>query len=368
MRILQLMNFSLEGLKKFVEEGGEYQGHHVYGYLHFDKYDIDVDYLSPNYDNILIRFLVKFTPLKKEHLGLLQMQWKCISKCKEYDLIYSPQDLHLILLSLLRKLKICTKPVYSISHFAYNMSLVKSNNKRTFKKIERFIYYHSMDKISFLNETLLKLAIEDFNVPYRHRTIVNWSADLEFFERYQNTENKTPSNNFFVSIGSTNRDYTTLIRAFKQVDFPLEIIGRKDESLYLNCDVPSNVKFNNSIKPGLSSVAQLRYYYYNSIAVLIPILEDNDVSNGASVFIEALAMGKPIIISDLRTNYIDVEKENIGIKVKRGDIKGWEDAINWVLTHPNEIKTMGENSKRLAREKYNYNIFLGNTINQLKQI
>ena len=72
----------------------------------------------------------------------------------------------------------------------------------------------------------------------------------------------------------------------------------------------------------------LREYYYECIAVLLPIKQINDVPNGATVLIEALAMGKPIIVTDLDTNYINVEKEKVGLSVKENTPEGWTNDIN----------------------------------------
>jgi glycosyltransferase involved in cell wall biosynthesis len=88
----------------------------------------------------------------------------------------------------------------------------------------------------------------------------------------------------------------------------------------------------------------------------------------ASVIVEALAMGKPIIISDYYINYIDVEKEGIGFKILPGDVNGWKSAIQWMLNHPIEREEMGKRAIALANNKYNYELFSRNVIKKITVI
>ncbi|RHL40631.1 glycosyltransferase [Bacteroides xylanisolvens] len=100
----------------------------------------------------------------------------------------------------------------------------------------------------------------------------------------------------------------------------------------------------------------------------MPIDHANDVPNGATVLVEALAMGKPIIITEADTNYIDVEKEGVGLTVKRHDVDGWINAINFLVDNPQKVKSMGENAYLLAKSKYNDQSFANNILMQMKHV
>lgn len=364
MRILQLMDFPVSKIEKYINEGGEYHEHNLYGYMLFKRNGIDITWLAPNHNNIILKFL-------QNKLGLgynvmrLYPQIACLWKCKNYDVIYVPHDMHLLVLSIFRMLKICRKPIYVVCHFSYNLKFVDSRFKKIYKAIERFFVYNGVDIISFSNKHILRLAMEDFKVPVRHRTYVNWGANVDFF----NTKPcQTKSSDYFLAAGNANRDYNTLIKAFDNIDCDLKLFTSKTKNEF-NCMYMSDrIEFINLFKFGISGIVHLREYYQNSIAILIPILESNDVPNGSTVLIEALAVGKPIIITDFETNYIDVEKERIGFKIKRGDSIGWSNSVKYLLANPKEAKEMGQRAKDLSFNKFNYKAFADNVLEGLENL
>lgn len=156
-------------------------------------------------------------------------------------------------------------------------------------------------------------------------------------------------------MGKANRNYPILIEAFKNINSSLKILAGNISSSYN--DVPRNVEFIDLSGKGLAGMCYLREYYYDCIAVLLPIKQINDVPNGATVLVEALAMGKPIIVTDLDTNYINVEKEKVGLSVKENTPEGWANAINYLLDNPLVVKQMGINAYNLAKSKYNLERF-----------
>lgn len=363
MKILQLMDYPIEEIEKYITEGNQHPEHNLYGYILFKKNNINIYWYSPNHNSKILNFLQNSLGLGYNVMRLYP-QISCLWKCKDYDIIYVPHDMHLLFLSFFRLLRICRKPVYVVCHFSYNMNFVENKFKKFYKSIERYFVYKGIDKISFTNEKIMNLAIDDYNVPIRHRNFVNWGANIDFFNNSIKEEYPT---SYFVSAGNANRDYLELIEAFKEIKSDLKIFTSKNSQDF-NIDIPNNVKFYNLFQYGLSGMCYLRDYYINSIAILLPIMESNDVPNGSTVLIEALAVGKPIIVTDFETNYLDVEKEGIGIKVNKNDTEGWKKAITFLLNNPDQAKLMGEKAKKLALEKYNYINFSKNVFSNIQKM
>lgn len=347
MRILQLMGFPINEIIRFVDDNNEYHGHNLYGYLDFRK---NKQYSIKVIPDTIPAFWAKNILTRRIYTQFLVLKY--LSKT---DLIYSPHDIHIIILAILKALHIIKVPILMVCHFSYNMKYVPSFKTRQIKKLERYLVYKYIEQIVFASENLLKLAINDYPVPARHRKIVYWGGALKFFDKYKLNIRREPKLNYFAAMGRANRNYNILINTFKNINSSLKILAGNISSSY--SDIPHNVEFIDLSEKGLAGMCYLREYYYDCIAVLLPIKQINDVPNGATVLIEALAMGKPIIVTDLDTNYINVEKEKVGLSVKENTPEGWANAINYLLDNPLVVKQMGINAYNLAKSKYNLERF-----------
>jgi glycosyltransferase involved in cell wall biosynthesis len=363
IKIIQPTDWSFKPMDDFIASGGEAFSVSRFGYELFKEKGVDVDVVSPNYNKWITRFLTRILGLEGSNL-LLQL--KLISKSKQYDVIYYSADRHPYLLALARMLRICKTPILMVCHFSYDTRAVHSNLKKFFLRAERWLVYKGMDKIIFNCETLMRLAEEDGNLPERHKENSGWGADLKYFERGEKNVNKNEQP-FYFSAGGANRDYHTLIAAFKKMPYKI-IISCPKEVLVVEGPLTPNIIHFDYRKYGFDRYKKLRSLYQDAKAVLLPISVRNHVANGASVLVEALACGKPILISDLPTDFVDVEKEIIGRKVKMHDVQDWIAQIEYMEQHPDKVKEMGENALKLAKEQYNYNLFTDNVVKNFKKL
>lgn len=76
------------------------------------------------------------------------------------------------------------------------------------------------------------------------------------------------------------------------------------------------------------------------------------------MLVEALASGKPVIISDLKTNFIDVKAEGVGTTVKLQDSDGWKKTIKNLESNPDLLDEYSENALLLAKRKFNCHNFV----------
>lgn len=301
-----------------------------------------------------------FAPLFTQ-IGCLKHQDKC-------DIIYIGFDMHLMPLAIMKMVGLCHKPVFVLSHFTYNYHYTKIWWKKIYKIIERWFVTRYIDRLSFANDVLLKVAVQGGALNKKHWNVANWGAVTEFYDR--NIYKEKPTGEFFMAAGGMNRDYATLIEAFRHCpNAKLKIFAKyKDYTKGIN--IPSNVEFENLMANNdfIGAYKQLRDKYYNCKAILLPINYINDVPNGATVLVEALAMGKPIIITQADTNYIDVEREGCGMTIKPHDVEDWIRVITYLINNPNEVERMGKRSYQLAKEKYNDRNFVNTILQQMVEL
>lgn len=363
IRIVQPTDWSFEPMDNYIKNGGDAFSVSRFGYELFKERGIDVLSVTPDYSKWYAKVLRKL--LKLEGCNLV-LQVQLIKNSKNCDLVYYSADRHPYLIALARKFGICKKPVLMVCHFSYDTRTVNSKLKKMILAIERKLVFSSIDQVMFNCETLMNLASEDFKVPKKHLVNSGWGADLKYFKRgdYGIHEKIKP---FYFAAGGANRDYHTLIEAFRLTKQTL-VISCPKEVIEREKPLPDNIIFFDYSKYGLDAYHLLREYYHDCEAVLIPVQNKNHVANGASVFVEAMACGKPIIVSDINTNFLDVEKEDIGLKAKMHDPESWSAVIEYAASHREHMKEMGRKAYDIAASRYNYELFANNVSKYIKEM
>ena len=74
---------------------------------------------------------------------------------------------------------------------------------------------------------------------------------------------------------------------------------------------------------------------------------------GLTTVVEALALGLPIICSRNPQIPVDFSRDGCGISVPYGDVEGWQRAVDYIATHPEEARRMGEKGRQIAEQTFN---------------
>ena len=336
-----------------------------FGYEELKEMGADIHWHNHKRNSLLYRFFRKIPQVNQ-----IFCQLSCVNKANSFDVIYCGFDMHILPLAVLRAMHIIRKPIFVVSHFSYNSTYTDRFFKKIYIKFERVLVYHFIDRISFASKVLLDLACKDYPVPQHHKCVANWGANLSFYnvDVYKSTGVK-PKNEIFIASGGKNRDYATLIKSFNIATLSKIKIYAKYKGNEMT--LPPNVEFVEDSafrKMGENRFKLLRDEYFNSIAVCIPIDYVNDVPNGATVLVEALAMGKPILITRMNTNLIDVEKEGCGFMVNRKDPQDWAEKLTFLQNNPHVVKKMSENALHLAKTRFNSKLFAETIYSQMKEL
>jgi len=362
MKILYAVNTSCDKVIDYVKDGNEFPKTYLWwDYLNPDTRH-ELIFIDNRKGNKVIEFIGKtfFIPN-------IQYQIDAIRKQNEYDVIFCSLDHFHVLIYLCRFLRILKKPIFGISHYSFNY---KVSTESWYWKMRWKIYSNiailGFDYIAFLYESLLKKSLELNNLPERARNVIQWGADVDFFDKYVPKQSATTQDLYFMSIGSSNRDYDLLIEAFRSNSYNLKIYQKLGFFSTNNKKIPPNVIFDDKFdkSSSLSKHQSIREAYKESYAVLIPLEKQYDNLTGITVLLEAIACGKAVVITDNVLMPFDVEEEGIGIKVKYGDKQGWINAVNYLMKNPDETKKMGKKAYLLSKTKYNYNNYKRNLANE----
>lgn len=161
-----------------------------------------------------------------------------------------------------------------------------------------------------------------------------------------------------LSAGKSNRDLPTLVQALARSGDEAVVY---DPAEHIS-DPPSNVQL---VRPGLSAEdpdspgVYLATKVIGDIArssiVAIPALQPNRLT-GLTEMNDALALGKPMIVTRSPFLPFDIEKSGCGIFVDPGDVEGWVAALNR-LRDDELRKEMGQRGREFAEKSWNYSLW-----------
>jgi len=140
------------------------------------------------------------------------------------------------------------------------------------------------------------------------------------------------------------RDYPTLIEAVREMpDLQVRLAAAspwsKHKNETANRTLPANVDARRY------DYEALRRLYAESAFVVVPLYE-NDFQAGVTTLLEAMAMGKAVIVTKT-TGQIDVVTDGVnGLTVAPGDVEGWKAAITRLRTDPAYRDLLGSNARR----------------------
>jgi glycosyltransferase involved in cell wall biosynthesis len=164
------------------------------------------------------------------------------------------------------------------------------------------------------------------------------------------------------SAGQEFRDYMTLFRAVDGIDIPVRIAAGSQWSRrprnFRDADVPPNVTI------GRLPYGALREIYAGARFVVVP-LHDVDFQAGIITILEAMSMGKAVIVSRTRgqTGVVsgplmergrlrdigeNTSPAHTGIYVPPGDPASLRDAITWLIERPAVAARMGAAGRALV--------------------
>ena len=162
----------------------------------------------------------------------------------------------------------------------------------------------------------------------------------------------------FIATGKEQRDQPTLIEAFNRTGRHLILyIG-----INPNPNVPNpNLEAVERCEPAdnidvVKICGLLPYEIAREVAkadCVVICCHRTRYTAGLTTVVEALALGLPVICSRNPQIPVDFDRLGCGISVEYGDVEGWQRAVEYIATHPDEARLMGERGRALAEQMFN---------------
>lgn len=203
--------------------------------------------------------------------------------------------------------------------------------KRTWaEKVDRFIALTSFAKSKFMEAGFpeSKMVVKP-----------NFFAREEF-----SAESEERKGALFIGRLSIEKGIHTMLSAWRNLEVPLKVIGTGplfDDIRTANLSAIRTLGFKKK-KEVLREMGRANF-------LVIPSLW---YEGFPMVLVEAFAHGLPIIASKLGSMAEIVEDGITGLHFEAGNAEDLAEKVRWSVKHPEEMRRMGENARKVYEEKY----------------
>jgi len=264
---------------------------------------------------------------------------------KRYDVLITYRDRASNIFSIIQSLfgkkihHVMLNCIWRIPETKFFRSLRKANLKISASSVDVFAVFATHERKAY--KEIFNLAEDKFTyIPYYFTPA---ASKFKSFE-----------GDYIFSGGyHAYRDYKTLIMAVKDLDIKCKIATQLPE-FFPEKSIPPNVE--------ISYLPQNEYFKCMAASkmVVVPLKKDHFRSTGQRTYLNAMLMGKPLIVCDGFGAYDYIVNNEEGFIIQPGDVVSLKKTIQLVLASGEEIKLMAEKARIKAR-----NFSVENTMGQI---
>ena len=313
---------------------------------------LDVDTINYTvYENSIMGGVIRrIETLLRSDLYLANMGWL---KSRHYGLTFSWSERTGIPLAWFRRSSSRTKRFITMFH---------SWSKRQERAITSLNLLPMMDSV-IVHCQSMKSKFLDVGMPDDRIHVIPYSVDQRFFIPQRDIDQQS---NYLVSIGENrSRDYSTLMRAVTGLPIKIDVAASglwyaREKHQHFHGDIPANVSIIRNLPR-----RELRNYYARSQFVVLPI-KDVVYSAGATVVLEAGCMERAVIATRSQGIVDYIIDGETGILVNPGDVGAMQNAIKYLLSHPEKACRLGKNARQRIEDEFNLETYVSRIANLLQ--
>lgn len=201
-------------------------------------------------------------------------------------------------------------------------------------------------------------------VPNAQVFVVPEQTDASFFT--PGPGKITTNRPLIASAGLEQRDYITLALATQEKALDTKICAYSpNASAQQRRNIPNPIPENMEIR--YFDFVELRDLYRSADIVVISLLRNN-YSAGLTVLMEAIACGKPVIMSENIGLTTDFVEKGLILGVKPEDPKNLGEAIDYLLANPEFSQEMAKRAHGYFLSHYTSEHYVSQVCHQLEQV
>ena len=366
-RILMTNNYDMPLQRRlWLEDGGRRPNHHLWATVQLE---------AAGYPTSLIPFetgtwLSRLSEACKI-FGDLGQQWYALTHMSEYDVLYAAHQNPLLLLALFRRLGLFPKPMISVLHRSYGRS--------TAARLFVAAFLRGYDALMTVTREIAIAMRANGAWSEARLAALPWGLDVAAFDRaIEGITTDAGDHRHFMSTGKTHRDFHVLVDAFRLVpEAALRVYHGTDNAAAMAArDVARSlgaanvgIAFRELGFTDWREIARINKRAY-AVLIALDLASAAPYANGfgLTALLDAMAAGRPVVISRTAYPVIDVEAEGIGLFVDGADPAAWAAAIRRLADNPDEAEAMGRRARRLCESTYNIETYAAGVMRRIDRV
>jgi glycosyltransferase involved in cell wall biosynthesis len=203
-----------------------------------------------------------------------------------------------------------------------------------------------------------ELVIRRLHLPRDVVAVVPYAVDTNFWR----PEDYLEEDGLILSVGREHRDFRCLAEACDGLG---RVFLTDDSAHSPNAHRTSPDVWPANFTRRSLGLLELRAMYARAAVVVVPLL-DSAASFGITAVLEAMAMGKAVVVTGTDALRAVVDERQTGLVVSPGDPVALRDAVQRLLEHPEERRALGEAARSVVVERYGLDLFVARLAQHLR--
>jgi hypothetical protein len=334
---LVLNNYPLDAVWEEVRRGAK-PDHHLYGINHLARMGYDIHIVDGASQRRVARLAHWLHRLRSPiPLGALARQSAAWQALREGDVIYAPCGDELASLAYLRALGLLNTPLLAVQHHAINHGRLAAVREPFLRLMLR-----GLDAFPSLSQR----AAHQINARCASNgpksSALSWGPDAGYYPRASGPGQGA------LAAGRTGRDFLTFALGATRAGVAARIIGLPGPWLASRSRFSAQVQVQVPDAGRVYDYPEMMAAHLTARVIAIP-LDKSEVSlAGLTSLVDAMAIGRPVIMTRNPFIDLDIEAEGIGRWVEPGDVEGWAQALRWFDQNPDASQAMGRRARALV--------------------
>ncbi len=219
-----------------------------------------------------------------------------------------------------------------------------------------------MDRVLVHSNRQREVAVRELGMDPDRVFVLPYAVDTDFWEPGAGAWPGRPT---ITTAGIEHRDYRTLVEAVASLDARLQVSIGSTHSPQSRALLPE--RWPEHAEVGFAQPAELRHRYAEATVVAVPVVE-TEFPAGITTLLEAMSMGKAVVVSATRGMSGIVKDGETGLLVPPGDAPALQRAVGRLLEDEVLRRRLGAQARAFAVHEAGVELFAARLARHLQEV